>query len=122
MLDPKDAEFLLSRPEFLRFLFAAIQSAGILGYYAPANGQTGRDLGHFEGRRSLGFDLLHMVDSGQPEPLRSPHALATIDAAIRETMNPKEASNGRRNRNRDTDRYNDRYNDIAGSDDGDSDA
>jgi hypothetical protein len=113
ILDPNDAEFLLSRPEFRRFLYAAIQSAGILGHHAPANGQLGRDLGHFEGRRSLGFDLLQMVDGGQPEPLRSPQALATIDAAIREALNPKEPSNGRRNRNRDTDRYN-----ALGSDDG----
>lgn len=102
----EDAAFLLGRAEFRRFLFAAIQTAGILGHHAPANGQTGRDLGHFEGRRSLGFDLLQMVDRGQPEPLRSAEALATIDAAIREALNPapKEKAGGRRN---DTDRYDD---------------
>lgn len=101
-----DAEYLLSRPEFRRFLFAAIQSAGILGHYAPANGQLGRDLGHFEGRRSLGFDLLRMVDAGQPEPLRSAECLATVSAAIREAMTPppKEKTRDRRN---DLDRYND---------------
>jgi hypothetical protein len=96
----QDADYLLGRPEFRRFLFAAIQTAGILGHHAPANGQMGRDLGHFEGRRSLGFDLLRMVDDGQPEPLRSPEALATIDAAIREAVNPapqsKEKPRGRR--------------------------
>lgn len=101
----QDAEFLLSRAEFRRFLYAAIQSAGILGHHAPANGQTGRDLGHFEGRRSLGFDLLRMADDGQPEQLRSPEALATLDAALREALNPplKEKPHGRRSN--DTARY-----------------
>ena len=104
-LSQTDAEFLLGRPEFRRFLYAAIQSAGILGHHAPANGQQGRDLGHFEGRRSLGFDLLLMADAGQPEPLRSPQALATIDAVIREALNPpKEKTRDRRS---DLDRYND---------------
>jgi hypothetical protein len=97
-----DAEFLMSRGEFRRFLFAAIQSAGILGHYAPANGQTGRDLGHFEGRRSLGFDLLQLADQGQPESLRSPDAIATLDAVLREMINPQEKPDGRRSRN---DRY-----------------
>ena len=101
----EDAQYLLERPEFRRFLFTAIQSAGLLGHHAPANGQLGSDLGHFEGRRSLGFELLSMADLGQPEPLRSPNALATLDAALREAMNPpKEKPRGRRN---DTDRYND---------------
>lgn len=107
-LPQADAEFLLRQPEFMRFLFVAIQSAGILGHHAPANGQLGRDLGHFEGRRSLGFDLLQMVDRGQPEPLRSGQALATIDAAIREALNPapKEKASGRRT-DADTSRYDD---------------
>lgn len=105
---PDDAAFLLGQDTFRRFLFAAIQSAGILGHYVPANGQTGRDLGHFEGRRSLGFDLLQMIDRGQPEPLQSAEALATIDAAIREALNPapKDKTNGRR-----TDRP-DRYDEL----------
>lgn len=102
-----DADFLLTRPEFRRFLMAAIQRAGILGQYAPANGQLGRDLGHFEGRRSLGFEMLVMVDRGQPEPLQSPQALATLDALLREAMNPppKEKPGGRRNS--DSKRYDD---------------
>lgn len=102
-----DADFLLNRAEFRRFLGAAIQRAGILGHHAPANGQMGRDLGHFEGRRSLGFELLAIVDRGQPEPLQSPQALATLDAVLREAMNPapKEKPNGRRNS--DLNRYDD---------------
>lgn len=105
LLTPEDAQFLLGRPEFRRFLYAAIQSAGILGHHAPANGQLGRDLGHFEGRRSLGFDLLLMADAGQPEPLRSPQALATIDAALREALNPPKEK--KRDRRDDTARYDD---------------
>lgn len=102
-----DAEYLLGRPEFRRFLFAAIQTAGILGHYAPANGQTGRDLGHFEGRRSLGFELLALADLGQPEPLRSPEALATLDLIIREALNPKPKDKPRdRRSDPDLDRYN----------------
>lgn len=105
-MTPEDATFLLSRPEFRRFLFAAIQSAGLLSHQAPANGQLGRDLGHFEGRRSLGFDLLQMIDRGQPEPLQSAEALATINAALLEALNPapKDKTNGRRT---DTSRYDD---------------
>lgn len=101
----QDAEFLLARPEFRRFLYAAIQTAGILGHHAPANGQLGRDLGHFEGRRSLGFELLLMADTGQPEPLRSPEALATMNAVIREALNPPKEK--KRDRRSDLDRYDD---------------
>jgi hypothetical protein len=95
-----DAQFLLGRPEFRRFLYAAIQSAGILSHQAPANGQLGRDLGHFEGRRSLGFDLLQMAHTGQPDAIQSsdPTAMTTLHAALLEALNPppKEAKNGRR--------------------------
>jgi hypothetical protein len=93
---PEDAAILLDREEFRRFLLAAIQTAGLLGHHAPANGQLGSDLGHFEGRRSLGFDLLAMIDLGQPEPLRSPEAIATINQALREALNPKESKRERR--------------------------
>lgn len=95
----QDAEALLSMPQFRRFLFAAIQSAGIVSITSPANGQSSRPLEWFEGRRSLGFDLLRMADTGQPEPLQSPEALATLGAAVREALNPppKEKTRGRRN-------------------------
>lgn len=95
-LDRQDAEYLLNRPEFMRFLFAAIQSAGIISHLSGANGRSDCNLDHFEGRRSLGFDLLQMVDHGQPEPLRSPEALATLNAAILTSINPKETPDGRR--------------------------
>jgi hypothetical protein len=114
-MTPQDAEFLLARPEFMRFLAAAIQTAGILGHHVPANGQSGRDLGHFEGRRSLGFDLLMLVHSGQPEAIRAmdTQGIATLTAALRTVLNPSTAgkSNGRRNPDLN------RYADLPGSDD-----
>lgn len=97
-----DAQTLLALPEFRRFLFTAIQSAGVLGEHSLADGQQERDLRFHEGRRSLGFDLLRWADEGQPEPLRTENALATLDAVIREQINPKEKPNGRRS---DTSRY-----------------
>lgn len=104
-----DAEFLLGLAEFRRFLFLAIQSAGILGHHVPANGQAGRDLGHFEGRRSLGFDLLQMVHAGQPAAIRDadPTAMATLHAALLEALNPPPAKDKTNGRSRDdtADRY-----------------
>ncbi|WP_068092721.1 hypothetical protein [Novosphingobium rosa] len=82
----QDAEVLLRLPEFRRFMFVAIQAAGIIGQTGTANGQIGRDLS--EGRRSLGFEMLQMADRGQPEPLRSPDALATLNAILLEALNP----------------------------------
>lgn len=115
-LDRRDAEHLVAQPEFLRFLAAAIQAAGILGQHAPANGQLGRDLGHFEGRRSLGFDLLLMAHSGQPEAIRSadPEGLMTLNNALRSVLNPAQGKT--RDRNRDTARYAD----ISDTDDADT--
>lgn len=91
----EDATFLMGRAEFRRWLFTAIQTAGI---FDAANGQQGRDLNWIEGRRSLGFELLRMADEGQPEQLRTPSALATLNAVILENMNTpkKEKSNGGR--------------------------
>lgn len=85
---PTDAAWLLEKPEFRRFLFAAIQSAGVLDNNPHADGHSGRDLAFYEGRRSLAFEMLRLIDEGQPEPLRSPHALATLNAVIREALNP----------------------------------
>lgn len=103
----QDAEFLLGRAEFRRFLFAAIQSAGILNHEGPANGQTGRDLGHFEGRRSLGFEMLLAADKGQPEPLQTPTGLATLNQIILEALNPPPKDKTRGRRDSDTARYDD---------------
>ena len=101
----QDAEFLLGRPEFMRFLYDAIQSAGIISNMEPADGRTVRDhsLEWQSGRRSLGHEMLLMIEQGQPEALRSPDGspLITLNAVLREAINPKETTPGRRNRNRD---------------------
>lgn len=94
-LSREDAEHLLAQAPFRRFLFAAIQRAGILSHEGPAHGPIQRDLSFIEGRRSLGFEILLMIEQGQPEPLRTDGALATIDAAIREAMNPAPKENTR---------------------------
>jgi hypothetical protein len=106
-LDRRDAEHLIAQPEFLRFLGAAIQAAGILGHHGAANGQLTRDLGHFEGRRSLGFDLLLMAHSGQPEAIRAadPTGMTTLTSALRSVLNPSPTGKPNDRRNRDTARY-----------------
>lgn len=101
-----ELELLLTMPEFKRFVFAAIQRAGILSQEGPAHGQAPRDLSFAEGRRSLGFDILQLAHLGQPEDVRAadPHALVTLNAVILTAMNtPKEKTRGRRND--DTARY-----------------
>lgn len=106
-LSTTEYELLLSMPEFKRFVFAAIQSAGILSQEGPAHGQAPRDLSFVEGRRSLGFEILQMAHRGQPEEIRAadPQALATLNAVILTAMNaPKEKTRGRRND--DTRRFN----------------
>lgn len=102
-----EVELLLSMPEFRRFVFAAIQRAGILSQEGPAHGHTPRDLSFAEGRRSLGFEILQMAHAGQPEEVRAsdPDALVTLNAVILTAMNaPKEKARGRRND--DTRRFN----------------
>lgn len=93
----RDAQFLLSRPEFRRFLFRSIQLAGILNQTGVAtNGSDGRDLAFAEGRRSLGFDILAEADGGQPEPMRHPLRLMTLIAALTEEVQsrPEEKQRG----------------------------
>jgi len=112
----QDAEFLLARPEFLRVMYDVIQSAGLLGNNEAADGRTVRDqsLEWHSGRRSLGHELLLMIEQGQPDALRSPDGspLMTLNAVLREAItNPKEKTRGRRSRNDD-----DRYDDLDGDD------
>jgi hypothetical protein len=106
----QDAEFLLARPEFLRFAYDVIQSAGIISNNEAADGRTVRDqcLEWHAGRRSLGHEILLMIEQGQPDALRSPDGspLMTLNAVLREAItNPKEKTRGRRSRN--DDRYDD---------------
>lgn len=84
MMDDKDRALLLSNPLFREFLFEAIQLAGI---WESANGHDPRDLAFVEGRRSLGLDLLQLADRGQPKALRTPEALATVNAIILTALN-----------------------------------
>lgn len=77
-----DMAALMALPEFRRFLFRSIQLAGILS--PTTNGADGRNLDFHEGRRSLGFDILRDADAGQPAPLRHPHSIMTLIAALRE--------------------------------------
>ena len=104
--EAKDAEFLLTQPEFRRFLFAAIQSAGILGHTVSASTAPSRDLAHLEGRRALGFDLLMLVHAGQSEAVRSadPDGITTLGLSLTEALNCKENQRDTR-RPRDRARY-----------------
>lgn len=58
-----DLADLMTRPAFRRFLYRAIQNAGL--WSATANGSDGRNL-FLEGRRSLGLEILREVDEAQP--------------------------------------------------------
>lgn len=96
-----DAEFLLNLGEFRRFLFAAIQSAGIFGHTVSASGAATRDLGLLEGRRALGLELLAMAHAGQSDAVRQadPEGIATLRLCLTEAINSKDPSRERR-RNR----------------------
>lgn len=98
MSQSDDMAKLMALPAFRRFLFRSIQSAGIL---APTtNGTDGRNLDFYEGRRSLGFELLRDADTAQPGDLQHPHSIMTLIAVLREEANPtpKEKTRGTRDR------------------------
>lgn len=105
-LDPKDAAYLSQNTAFLRFMFVVIQSAGIIDNNVAADGRSVRDqcLEWHEGRRSLGHEILQLIESGQHEKLRSPDGspLATLKAVLREAINPQGETH---------DRPDDRYDD-----------
>jgi hypothetical protein len=61
--DKADLMDLMGRPGFRRFLYRAIQNAGL--WSATTNGSDGRNL-YLEGRRSLGLEILREVDEAQP--------------------------------------------------------
>ncbi len=107
-----DMAFLNSRPEFRRYQLRVIQLAGL--FSRTTDGSVVRSLDYFEGRRSLGLDLLDMAERGQPIPEIHPSGapLLTIFQAIREeTQQPAtEKPNGRR-------KPYDRNADLAGDDD-----
>jgi hypothetical protein len=75
-LDQHDAEFLLSRPEFMRFLGAAIHAAGIVGQQVGADGRLTRDLSFLEGAAAWGssfctWPMLASLNRSAP-PMRKP--------------------------------------------------
>ncbi|WP_420382042.1 hypothetical protein [Novosphingobium sp.] len=104
--EPRDAEFLLGHPEFRRFLFVAIQSSGILGHTVSASSAGSRDLGHLEGRRALGFDILMMVHAGQSEAVRAqdPDGITTLGQCLAQAIQSKD-SHSDPSRFRDVARY-----------------
>jgi hypothetical protein len=105
-LDPRDAEFLLGRPEFLRFLGAAIHAAGIVGQQVGADGRLTRDLSFLEapqpGVRASAHGPCRSV-----EPIRASdtQALTTLTAALHANLTLKDKANDRRKQR--TDRYDD---------------
>ncbi len=98
----EDMAELIALPSFRRFLFRSIQMAGIL--HPATSGADDRNLDYFEGRRSLGFDILRDADAGQPAALQTPHSIMTLLAAFREEANPQKPEKPRAP---------DRYNEIA---------
>lgn len=109
MIDPKDASYLSQNTAFLRFLYAVIQTSGLMSNNVSADGRSVRDqsLEWHEGRRSLGHEILQMIESGQPEALHSPDGLplATMNAVLREAINPQgEPNDGPDDRRDDLDR------------------
>lgn len=69
----RDMHWLMGRPEFRRFLFTVAEKAGI----ASAAYGSNLDTSSFDGRRSLGIDILRMADDVLP--VRNP-ALSPFNA------------------------------------------
>lgn len=109
--DREDMIFLLKRPEFVRFLWRVIQSAGILR--ATTDGSIDRHLAYDEGRRNLGLDILAMVETGQPVPHPEGLPVLTLLQTLREEANSQPQENKRDRRN---DQY-DRNRELADTDD-----
>ncbi len=89
----EDAQLLMERPEFRRFLFSVIQSCG---FFSATNGSD-PVTSFAEGRRSLGLDILATVETGQPaeHPDRIP--ILTLMQVLREEAQTKtEKPNGKK--------------------------
>ncbi|MDH7973692.1 hypothetical protein QH494_15985 [Sphingomonas sp. AR_OL41] len=95
MIERDDKLALLKLPAFQRFLFDLIQRAGI--FEATANGTDGRNL-FFEGRRSLGLEILRDLDEAQPAQLAGGIPVLTLIQLLREVAQstPKEKPVARR--------------------------
>lgn len=93
-----DARKLILLPEFRRFMWRVIQTAGI--YSRTTDGADGRNLSFAEGRRHLGLDILDMAESGQAvsHPDGTP-VLTLIQILHEEANQPQEKRNERYDRN-----------------------
>lgn len=80
-----DVEKLWPQPEFKRFTFTLLESAGI---YTGAYGTDGRHLQVAEGRRSLGFDILRTVEKIDP----AAHALILAEETKTQQETPRARS------------------------------
>lgn len=96
--DRADLDYLLARPEFVRFLWRVIQLSRI--FARTTDGSEGRILGFDEGRRNLGLEILEMVEAGQPVPHPEGQPILTILQALREEaiQQPQEKPSDRRQR------------------------
>lgn len=95
LCDSDDMVKLMGLAEFRRFLFDAIQMAGI--WEVTDHEADGRHLFR-EGRRSLGLELLRKLDAAQPAPSPSGIPVLTAIQTLREAVQStsKEKPVGRR--------------------------
>jgi hypothetical protein len=80
-----DMEFLNSRPEFRRFMWRAIQNAGL--FDQTGSGKSERDLAYAGGRRDLGLELLADAEQGQPAAHPEGAPILTTIQILREEVN-----------------------------------
>lgn len=97
--DREDMQYLVQRPEFNRFLLRVIQSGRILSRTTDG---SPNDCLLNEGRRSLGLDILSMVEAGQPASHPDLPAFTLIQVLREEAIQQQEPTNEKR-------RTNDRY-------------
>lgn len=87
---------LIERPGFRRLMLRVIQMAGI--FSATTNGSDSRHL-YNEGRRSLGLEILRLLEAAQPAQGSSGNPTLTLIQLLREEAQsppPERQKNGRR--------------------------
>lgn len=96
-----DMAELMRLAPFRRFLFRAIQSAGIL--HPTTDGSEGRHLAYAEGRRNLGLELLADAETANADP--HPESLTTLFLILSEEAQrqPKEPKRGKYDRSSELD-------------------
>lgn len=101
--DRDDIVFLTGRAEFRRFMWRVIQTARI--FTRTTDGSEGRILAFDEGRRSLGLEILEMVEAGQHVPHPDGLPILTLIQIMHEEANQpaKEDTSGRRQYDRNSD-------------------